>query len=73
VKLNVHYPTDWVLLRDAARTLMKATILIRQRGLKVRMRKPREFLKEMNGLAMEMTRQGRHGGNRKAASRRCER
>ncbi len=65
VKLNIHYPTDWVLLRDAARTLLKATILIRRRGLKVRMREPREFLKGMNRLAMEMTRQARRTGNRK--------
>jgi hypothetical protein len=65
VKLNIHYPTDWVLLRDATRTLMKATILIRRRGLKARMREPREFLKAMNRLAMEMTRQARRGGNRK--------
>ena len=52
VKLNIHYPTDWVLLRDAARTLLKATMLIRRRGLKVRMREPREFLKGMNRLIM---------------------
>lgn len=65
VKLNIHYPTDWVLLRDATRTLMKATILIRRRGLKVRMRNPQGFPKEMNVLAMEMTRQGRRAGNRK--------
>lgn len=65
VKLNIHYPADWVLLRDATRTLMKATILIRRRGLKVRMREPREFLKGMNRLAMEMTRQARRAGNRK--------
>src|SRR6202521_4148589 len=40
VKLNIHFPVDWVLLRDAARTLMKATMLIRTRGLKVRMEAP---------------------------------
>jgi len=55
VKLNIHFPVDWVLLRDAARTLMKATMLIRQRGLKVRMEEPAEFLKQMNRLCMEMT------------------
>jgi len=55
VKLNIHFPVDWVLLRDAARTLMKATILIRDRGLKVRMEEPREFLKRMNQLCIRMT------------------
>lgn len=66
VKLNIHYPTDWVLLRDATRTLMKATLLIRQRGLKVRMREPRKFLKAMNRLSMEMTQNGRRAGSRRA-------
>jgi hypothetical protein len=27
VKADIHFPIDWVLLRDAARTLMKATNL----------------------------------------------
>ena len=55
VKLNIHFPVDWVLLRDAARTLMKATRLIRKRGLKVRMEEPEEFLKRMNQLCIKMT------------------
>lgn len=55
VKLHIHFPVDWVLLRDAARTLMKATILIRKRGLKVRMEGPEEFLKRMNQLCIKMT------------------
>jgi hypothetical protein len=37
VKADIHFPIDWVLLRDAARTLMKATTLIRTHGLKHRM------------------------------------
>lgn len=55
VKLHIHFPVDWVLLRDGARTLMKATMLIRKRGLKVRMDEPAEFLKRMNQLCMKMT------------------
>jgi hypothetical protein len=55
VKLNIHFPVDWVLLRDAARTLMKATMLIRKRGLKARMEEPEVFLKRMNQLCMKMT------------------
>ena len=55
VKRNMHFPVDWVLLRDAARTLMKATMLIRKRGLKVRMDEPEEFLKRMNQLCIKMT------------------
>jgi hypothetical protein len=55
VKLNIHFPVDWVLLRDAARTLMKATTLIREQGLKVRMEEPKDFLKRMNQLCIRMT------------------
>lgn len=55
VKLNIHFPVDWVLLRDGTRTLMKATLLIRKRGLKVRMEEPATFLKRMNRLCMQMT------------------
>ena len=66
VKLNIHYPLDWVLLRDVVRTLMKAAILIRRRGLRVRMGEPREFLKAMNRLSMEMTQKARRAGSRRA-------
>src|SRR6266849_1980281 len=65
VKLHIHLPVDWVLLRDAARTLMKATLLIRKRGLKVRMEEPEEFLKRMNQLCMKMT----HARRKKDAKR----
>jgi len=65
VKLHIHFPVDWVLLRDAARTLMKATILIRKRNLKVRMEEPEEFLKRMNQLCMKMS----HARRKKDAQR----
>lgn len=55
VKANIHFPTDWVLLRDATRTLMKAVMLIRKHGLKHRMGEPREFMKQMNRLSIRMT------------------
>ena len=65
VKLNIHFPVDWVLLRDAARTLMKATMLIRNGGLKARMEEPEEFLKRMNQLCIKMT----HARRKKDAKR----
>lgn len=57
LKANIHFPTDWVLLVDATRTLMKATVLIRGKGeLKNRMpQSPEEFLREMNVLAIAMS------------------
>jgi hypothetical protein len=52
---NIHYPVDWVLLRDATRTLMKAVQLIRGQGLKHRMAEPRTFLTHINQLCIQMT------------------
>lgn len=52
LKVEIHFPIDWVLLRDAARTLMKATVVIRNHGLKNRMpQEPLEFLSEMKTLS----------------------
>src|SRR5207245_500429 len=50
VKANIHYPVDWVLLRDGTRTLLKSMILIREQGLKHRMEEPEEFVRRVNGL-----------------------
>jgi hypothetical protein len=69
VKANIHFPTDWVLLRDAVRTLMKATLLIRRAGLRGRMRPPEEFLGRMNRLSMDMSQQARRAGNKKGRKR----
>ena len=52
---NIHYPVDWVLLRDATRTLMKAIQLIRHQGLKHRMEAPESFLSRVNKLCIQMT------------------
>ncbi len=43
VKADMHFPVDWVLLRDAARTLVQAVILIREHGLKHRIRPARNI------------------------------
>ena len=52
---NIHYPVDWVLLRDGTRTLMKAVELIRGQGLKRRMESPESFISRMNKLCIQMT------------------
>lgn len=60
LKAPIHFPTDWVLLGDAARTLIKATLCIRRAGLRQRMpQAPEEFLREMNKAAMAMSAQRR--------------
>lgn len=55
VAANIHYPVDWVLFRDATRTLMKAVKLIREQGLKHRMEAPEVFMTRLNRLCIEMT------------------
>ncbi len=55
LQANVHYPVDWVLLRDATRTLTKAVDLIRQQGLRQRMEEPACFRNRMNRLCIQMT------------------
>jgi hypothetical protein len=55
VAANIHYPVDWVLLRDATRTLMKAVKLIREQGLKHRMEAPEVFITRINRLCIDMT------------------
>lgn len=69
LKANIHFPTDWVLLRDAVRTLMKATLLIRQAGLCRRMQSPEEFLRRMNRLSIAMSQQARRAGRKKGRKR----
>lgn len=70
LKANIHYPVDWVLLRDATRTLMKATVLIRREGLKQRMpQEPLQFLSDMNKLAMAMCASGRRPDAKKQRKR----
>jgi len=66
LKANIHFPVDWVLLRDATRTLMKAVSLIRRRGLRHRMAAPAQFITAMNRLCIEMT----HARKREDGARR---
>jgi hypothetical protein len=77
LKTNMHFPIDWVLLCDAVRTLMKATICIRTAGLKVRMpQAPEDFMRDMNKLCMAMAgqRRAKQGKkNRKAILRKMKR
>ena len=62
VKANIHFPTDWVLLIDSVRTLMKSILLIREQGLRHRMPEPESFMNRANQLAIAMSaaRRGRN-------------
>ena len=56
IMANIHFPVDWLLLRDSTRTMMLAVEGIRRLGLKNRMPYgPKVFIKKMNKLCMQMT------------------
>lgn len=66
LEANIHYPVDWVLLRDVSRTLLKAIKLIRGGGLLNRMEQtPRQLAREMNRLCIETTHTHRRKDGRK--------
>ena len=69
VKANIHFPVDWVLLRDAARTLIKGTMVIRKHGLRRRMPAPGDFLRQMNRLSIAMTQGRRRPDSRRERKR----
>jgi len=55
LEANIHFPVDWILLRDAVRTLIKSILCLRRHGLKHRIPAPESFLSQINALCMEMT------------------
>jgi hypothetical protein len=65
IKANIHFPVDWVLFRDAARTLILAIKTIRAHGLKHRINEPHLFLKQMNKLCICMTHTRRKADSKK--------
>lgn len=72
LEANIHFPVDWVLLRDVAQTLLKATLLIRRAGLLCRMpQSPEAFARDMNRLCIEMTHSARRKDGKKARKRIC--
>lgn len=67
LEANIHFPVDWVLLRDVAMTLLKGTTLIRRAGLRERMpQEPAGFATAMNQLCIKMTHSRRKADSRKA-------
>jgi hypothetical protein len=67
LEANIHFPIDWVLLRDVATTLLKATKLIRAAGLRERMpQEPEAFARAMNRLCIQMTHTRRKPDSRRA-------
>jgi len=59
---HIHFPTDWVLMRDGVRTLIKSILTIRRHGLRRRIPEPEDFLARINALAMGMAAAARRAG-----------
>ncbi len=55
LKLNIHYPVDWVLIRDAIKSIMKTIKTVRNHNIKHRINPPDTFIKKINQLSIEMT------------------
>jgi transcriptional regulator with XRE-family HTH domain len=70
LETNIHYPVDWVLLRDASRTLMLAVLKIREHGIVNRMAEGCQLLlSRMNKLCIEMTHSSRRIDGKKTRKR----
>ena len=55
MKVNIHYPVDWLLIRDMIRTSMVLVHQIRKSGIKIRMPySPSECTSGINKLCIEM-------------------
>ena len=55
IKAHIHFPVDWILLRDGVKSLILSIQVIRKHGLKHRIADPKQFLKKMNQLCIDMT------------------
>ena len=55
VKSNIHYPVDWLLLRDGMLTLLKAIVVIRKHGIKHRIASIDVLIRVINRLSIKMT------------------
>lgn len=60
LKANIHFPTDWILLKDAARTLLASIVVIRKHGLLHRIGEPAQLMSRINSICMAMAAAGRN-------------
>jgi hypothetical protein len=73
MKARIHFPVDWVLIKDCTLTILKAILVIRKHGLRHRIKTPGIFISELNALCMSMTSLARQSKKkRKAAFRKLK-
>jgi len=69
LEANIHFPVDWLLLRDAVRTLVKSILTIRRHGLVHRIPSPGSFLTQINRCCMDMSSSRRKKDSKKERKR----
>ena len=69
IKPHIHFPIDWVLLKDGVRSLCKALIWVRKSGIKNRMQSPESFMRQINRYAIAMTQCRRKKDSKKERKR----
>jgi len=62
---KIHYPVDWLLLKDCILTIIQAIIVIRSHGIKYRIKTPEEFISEINAHCMTMASHNRKKDSKK--------
>ena len=65
VKLDIHFPVDWVLLKDCIKSILQIVIQLRKYGIKHRIPSPESFLSKINKLSMKMTNVSKRAGSKK--------
>lgn len=54
IKANIHFPVDWVLLRDVVLGLISLILVLRRHDVKQRMPPPETFIRSINRLCLQM-------------------
>ena len=65
LKANIHFPVDWLLLKDGMISLLHSILVIRKHGLKYRIQPPENFIKKINKLCIEMSNSRRQSDSKK--------
>jgi hypothetical protein len=65
MKLDIHHPVDWVLLKDCLKSIVQSIIQIRKSGVRHRIGNPESFISAMNKLSMEMTQGSKRNTSKK--------
>jgi hypothetical protein len=65
LKANIHFPVDWLLLRDGMLSLLQSILVIRKHGLKHRMQASEAFIKRVNKLCIEMSNSRRQSDSKR--------